>query len=404
MGAVTPIGNSVDEYWRNLTAGVSGIGPITQFDPGGLGSRIAAEVKGFDPLQYMDTRTSKRTARFTQFAIACARQALDDSGLQIDDANRESIAVVMNTGGGGILDTAEGERVLLEKGSDRVSPFLVPILAANMASCQVAMENGIGGPAITSAAACASGVYSFVEAKQLLDLGVADVVIAGGTEANLHPLAFAAFDNMRALSRRNDEPEKACRPFDLERDGFVFGEGAGVMILETLEHAQARGANIYGELCGGAMTSDAYHITAPEPTGSAAARAMRQALKIAGVEPEGLDLIAAHGTGTQLNDAAETNAIKTALGEAAYRVAVTSPKSMVGHLLGGAGLASGIAAVLAIRDGVIPPTINLETPDPECDLDYVPLKARSAEVNVAMINGFGFGGQNASVVFKRFRP
>jgi len=228
--------------------------------------------------------------------------------------------------------------------------------------------------------------------------------IAGGTDANLHPLAFAAFDNMRALSRRNEEPEKACRPFDLERDGFVFGEGAAGMILETLEHAQARGANIYAELCGGAMTSDAYHITAPEPTGAAAARAIRQALKIAGVEPESLDLVVAHGTGTQLNDAAETRAIKTALGEAAYRVAVTSPKSMVGHLLGGAGLVSGLAAVLAIRDGVIPPTINLETPDPECDLDYVPLKARRAEVNVAMINGFGFGGQNASVVFKRFQP
>ncbi|HXG36799.1 MAG TPA: beta-ketoacyl-ACP synthase II, partial [Dehalococcoidia bacterium] len=280
--------------------------------------------------------------------------------------------------------------------------FLVPILAANMASCQVAMMNGIRGPAITSAAACASGVYAFVEAKQLLDLRVVDVVIAGGTEANLHPLAFAAFDNMRALSRRNDEPEKACRPFDKDRDGFVFGEGAGAVIIESLEHAQARGAKIYAELCGGAMTSDAYHITAPEPSGAAAARAMKLALKVSGIQPEEVDYVVAHGTGTPLNDVAETLAIKSALGEHAYRTAISSPKSMIGHLLGGAGVASALAAILAIQDGIIPPTINLETPDPECDLDYVPNQARQAEVRVAMINGFGFGGQNASVVFHRF--
>ncbi len=402
LGAVTPIGNTVADYWGNLIKGVSGVGPITQFDPAGLNCRIAAEVKGFDPAQYMEARTAKRMARFSQFAVATARQAVEDAGLTIDDGNRQSVAVVMNTGGGGIYDTAEGERVLLEKGPDRVSPFLVPILAANMASCQVAMEHGIHGPAITSAAACASGVYSFIEAKQLLDLGVADAVITGGTEANLHPLAFAAFDNMRALSRRNDDPEKACRPFDLDRDGFVFGEGAGAMVIETLEHAQRRGARIYAELCGGSMTSDAYHITAPEPTGAAAARAMTLALKASGMDASEIDYVAAHGTGTSLNDAAETKAIKTALGAHAHKIAVSSPKSMVGHLLGGAGMASGIAAILAIRDGVIPPTANLETPDPECDLDYVPLQARKTEVRAAMINGFGFGGQNASVVFRRF--
>ncbi|MBI1886524.1 MAG: beta-ketoacyl-ACP synthase II [Chloroflexi bacterium] len=401
LGAITPIGSKVEEFWHNLVNGVSGVGPITLFDASDLGCRIAAEVKGFDPLDHMDLKTVKRCARFSHFAIAAAAQAVADADLRVDDANRESVGIVMNTGGGGVGDIADGEKVLLDKGPDRVSAFLVPMLAPNMPSCQVAMRHGVRGPVITSVAACAAGVYAFVEAKRLLDLGEADVVITGGTEAALHPLAFAAFNNMRALSRRNDEPEKACRPFDLHRDGFVFGEGAGAMIIERLEHAQARGARVYAELRGGAMTSDAYHITAPEPTGTAAALAMTRAMKAADIEVEEVDCVVAHGTGTPLNDAAETRAIKKALGEHAYRAAISSPKSMVGHLLGGAGAISALAAVLAIRDGVIPPTINRETPDPECDLDYVPLVSRRSKVRTALVNGFGFGGQNATVVFRQ---
>jgi len=402
LGAITPIGNSVEEFWRNLVAGVSGTGPITQFDAGHLGSRVAGEVKGFRPADYLDPKTVRRTARFSHFAVAAAIQAVQDAELDMAREDRDSMAVVMNTGAGGFAEGAEGERVYLEKGADRVSPFLVPILAANMASCQVAMHYRIRGPAITSAAACASGVYAFIEAKYLIDLAVADVVICGGTEANLHPMAFAAFDNMHALSRRNHEPEKACRPFDLERDGFVFGEGAGAMIIESLDHAERRGARIYAELAGGALTSDAFHITAPEPSGEAAALAITRALKVAGLSPGELDYVVAHGTGTPLNDVAETGAIKTALGKHAYQVAISSPKSMVGHLLGGAGAISALAGVLAMRDSVIPPTINLETPDPKCDLDYVPLVARKASVRTAIVNGFGFGGQNAVAVFRRY--
>jgi len=402
LGCVTPIGKDVGEFWQSLTSGRSGVRRITLFDPSGLDCQIAAEVKDWDPTRYMDAKVARRAARFSQFAIAAARQAVDDSGLRIDDRNRDDVAVVMNTGGGGVDVIADSQTIFIQKGPDRVGPMTVPAMAPNMASCQVAMTLGTRGPTITSVAACAAGIFAFVEAKRLIDLGEADVVVTGGAEANIIPVAVAAMSNMRALSTRNDEPEKACRPFDLDRDGFVYGEGAAAAVVESLEHAQRRGARVYAELAGGAVTSDAYHVTAPEPSGYSAAMAITRALKRAGVEPDAVDLVVAHGTGTPLNDASETAAIKKALGEHAYRVAVTGPKSMVGHQLGAAGAVSALTAVLALHEGVVPPTINLETPDPQCDLDYVPLTARQMPVGVALANGFGFGGQNGVIVFRGF--
>jgi 3-oxoacyl-[acyl-carrier-protein] synthase II len=402
LGCITPIGQNVSDFWSALTAGRSGVRRITLFDPSDQECQIAAEVKDWDPGRYMDPKAARRAARFSQFAVAAAGQAVNDSGLPITDANRDDIAIVMNTGGGGVDVIAEGEKTYLEKGASRVGPFTVPAYAPNMASCQVAINLGVRGPTITSVAACAAGIFSFVEAKRMLDLGETEAVIAGGAEANIIPISVAAMANMRALSTRNDEPEKACRPFDADRDGFVYGEGAAAMVIETLEHAQRRGARIYGELAGGAVTSDAYHITAPDPSGEMAAAAITRALKRSGLRPDEVDLVVAHGTGTPLNDAAETVAIKRALGEHAYRVAVTGPKSMVGHQLGAAGAVSALAAVMAIHESTIPPTINLETPDPDCDLDYVPLVARQADSRVALVNGFGFGGQNGVAAFKRF--
>jgi len=402
MGAITPIGNDAETFWANLTAGVSGAGPITAYDPTGEEVRIAAEVKGFDPVTWMDFKQARRMARFSQLAVAAAAQAIAQSGLQITDANRDDIAVVLNTGGGGIGDVALGERVFLEHGGKRVSPFMVPMLSPSMAACQISIQNGLRGPVITSVAACASGVQAFVEAQRLIEHGDADVVITGGTESAILPVAFAALANMGALSKRNDDPTHASRPFDANRDGFVFGEGAAVMVVEAAEHAERRGAAILAEVAGGALTSDAFHISAPDPTGSGAMRAMQRGLKDAGVEPEAVDYVVAHGTGTPLNDATETLAIRSAFGAHADRLAVSSNKSMIGHTLGAAGAMSALAAVCSIRDGVVPPTINYETPDPACDLDYVPNVAGKRQVDVAIINGFGFGGQNAVAVFRRY--
>ena len=402
LGCVTPIGENVADFWQNLIAGRSGIRRISLFDPSDLDCQIAAEVKEWDPTRHMDAKAARRAARFSQFAIAAARQAVDDSGLRIDDDNQDDIAIVMNTGGGGVDVIADGQTVFLQKGPNRVGPMLVPAMAPNMASCQVAIHLGTRGPTITSVAACAAGIFAFVEAKRLIDLGEADVVVTGGAEANIIPVAVAAMANMRALSTRNDEPEKACRPFDLHRDGFVYGEGAAATVVESLDHARRRGARVYAELAGGAVTGDAYHVTAPEPSGHGAALAISRALQRSGVQREDIDLIVAHGTGTPLNDAAETAAIKKALGEHAYKVAITAPKSMVGHQLGAAGALSALTAVLAICEGLAPPTINLETPDPECDLDYVPLTARQMLVRTALANGFGFGGQNGVIVFRSF--
>ncbi|HLY35288.1 MAG TPA: beta-ketoacyl-ACP synthase II [Candidatus Limnocylindria bacterium] len=403
MGAITPIGNDAETFWRNLTAGVSGVARITGYDPSAEEVQIAAEVKGFDPATWIDFKQARRMSRFSQLAVASAAQAIADSGLEITDANRDEIAVVVNTGGGGIGDVALGERVFLEQGGKRVSPFMVPMLSPSMAACQISIQNKLRGPVITSVAACASGVQAFVEAQRLIEHGDVEVAIAGGTESAILPVAFAALANMGALSKRNDKPQQASRPFDANRDGFVFGEGAAVLVIEAAEHAERRGARVLAEVAGGALTGDAYHISAPDPSGYGATQAMVRALRDAGLAPEEVDYVVAHGTSTPLNDATETKAIRAAFGEHAERLAVSSNKSMVGHTLGAAGAISALAAVLAIRDGVIPPTINYETPDPECDLDYVPNESRRAQVRAAIVNGFGFGGQNAVAVFTRYR-
>lgn len=403
LGALTPIGNSVAEFWQNLINGVSGIDTVQQFDVSNLSVRIAGEIKNFVPKDYMDIKASRRMSRAAQFSIAASRQAIEDAKLTIDDENRDQIAVVINSGGAGLCETYWETLVIEKKGPERVSPFYVPMMAPNMASCQVSMTFGITGPAMTAMAACASGVTAVLDAVRLLRAGEAEVAITGGTESSLNPLSLASLANMQALSRNNDHPERASRPFDRYRDGFVFAEGAVVMVLETLEHAMARHANIIAEVLGGAQTADAFHITAPAPHGAGAAKALKKAMATTKVQPEEVDFIVAHGTGTPLNDAAETEAIKTAFGDRAYQIPISSPKSMVGHLLGAAGAISALAAVLAIRDGIIPPTINLDNAAPECDLDYVPNVARRQPVQTALINGFGFGGQNAVAAFRAFQ-
>ncbi|MEP7214905.1 MAG: beta-ketoacyl-ACP synthase II [Anaerolineaceae bacterium] len=404
LGTVTPIGLTVHDFWENLTSGVSGVTRITRFDSSELPVHIAAEVKGFDPSKYMDSKGARRMSRFAQLAVAAAQLAADDAQLVLTDNERSRAASAIATGSGGAIDTMEEMMVLKERGPNRVSPFYIPVMAPNMGACQVSIHLGLRGPALASVAACASGLYSFIEAKQLLDSGRADVVLAGGTEAALHPLPIAALANMKALSRNNDDPAGASRPFDLHRDGFVFGEGAVVLVIESESRAKARGARVYAELMGGGLSCDAYHITAPREDGTGAQEAMTEALAAAGLQPTDIDYIAAHGTGTPLNDAAETVAIKLAFGDHARKLAISSPKSMVGHLLGAAGAVGAAAAVLAIYNDLVPPTINLETPDPQCDLDYVPNKARKMTVRAAAANGFGFGGQNGSVVFRKYQP
>ena len=404
LGCVTPIGHGVAEFWTSLTSGVSGVRRITLFDASDQECQIAAEVKDWDAAKWMDPKAARRAARFSQFAVAAASQALEDSGLRIDDSNRDDMAIVMNTGGGGVDVIADGEKTYLEKGAARVGPFTVPAYAPNMASCQVAINLGVRGPTITSVAACAAGIFAFVEAKRIIDLGEADVVITGGAEANIIPISVAAMANMRALSTRNDAPEKACRPFDKDRDGFVYGEGAAAMVIESLEHAQRRGARVLAEIAGFAATADAYHMVAPCADGEGAARCIGFALHDAGVAPEEIDYINAHGTSTVLNDASETAAIKAALGEHAYQVPVSSTKSMIGHALAASGALEAVACMKTLETGVIHPTINYEHPDPACDLDYVPEGARRADVRVVLKNSFGFGGQNACLVFRRYEP
>jgi len=401
MGAVSPLGIGADALWDGLTAGRSGIRPIEGFDAGDLPVRIAGEVRGFEPKEFMDAKAARRMDRFAQFAVAATREALGQARFAIDDANRERVAVVVNTGGGGIPTIESEVLTMREKGPNRVSPFLIPMFAPNMASSQVSITFGVRGPTLTSVAACAAGVQAFVDAVHLLERGDAEVAIVGATEASLTPVAIASLSNMGALSRRNDEPAKASRPFDPERDGFVFSEGAGIMILETEEHAARRDAPVVCQASGGAYTADAFHITAPDPDGGGAALAMRRALKRADLAPSDVQYVAAHATATPLGDIAETKAIKCAYGDHAPRLAISATKSMVGHLLGAAGAVSALACVLAIRDGVVPPTINLDDDDPECDLDYVPNTARRLQVDAAAANGFGFGGQNACAVFRR---
>jgi 3-oxoacyl-[acyl-carrier-protein] synthase II len=406
IGAITPVGNDHPTTWRNLVAGVSGAAPIRSFDATGFDVRIAAEVKDFDPATVMDRKMARRMSRFVHFAVAAGKEAVADAGLDFSSyapEQRDRVAVAVNTGGGGIEQVVIGAETLDAKGPGQVSPFAFPALSCSMGACMLSMEYGLTGPVITQSAACATSVICFHDALRMIERGEVDVVLAGGTEAPLLPMGFAALANMGALSKRNEEPEKASRPFDRKRDGFVYGEGAGVMVIETAEHALARGARIHAEVLGSALTADAFHISAPEPTGRGATMAMTKAMADAGIAPSEIDYIAAHGTSTPLNDLTETRAIKAALGDHARKVAVSAPKSMVGHMIGAAGIVGAICAVGAIRDGVIPPTINYEEQDlPELDLDYVPNEARQARVDTAMINGFGFGGQNAVAIFRRF--
>jgi len=404
-GAITPIGNDAETYWSNLLAGVPGGGPITSFDTTGHDVKIAAEVKGFDPLLTMDRKMARRMSRFIHFGVAAATEAVERSGIDfasMSPEQRDRAAVVVNTGGGGMEQVIDGADTIREKGPGQVSPFAIPALSGSMAAAQVSMKYGLTGPVITQVAACASGVIAYQDALRLISSGECDVVLAGGAEAPLLAMAFAALANMTALSKRNHDPEGASRPFDRTRDGFVFGEGAGILVVESAEHAQARGATIAAEIVGAALTADAYHISAPEPTGRGASMAMTKALRQASLAPDEIDHIVAHGTSTPLNDVTETRAIKNAFGPQAYKIPVSAPKPMVGHTLGAAGALSAIAAVGTIRDGWIAPTINYHEADPECDLDYVPNVKRQSKVDTAMINGFGFGGQNAVAIFKRF--
>jgi 3-oxoacyl-[acyl-carrier-protein] synthase II len=405
MGAVTPIGNDADTFWANLLAGIPGGGPITTFDTTHHDVKIAAEVKGFDPLVAMDRKMARRMSRFIHFGVAAATEAVAKSGLDFEawsPEQRDRVAVAINTGGGGMEQVIDGADTIREKGPGQVSPFAIPALSGSMAAAQVSMKFGLTGPVITQVAACASGVIAYQDAFRLIASDECDVVLAGGSEAPLLAMAFAALANMTALSKRNDDPEGASRPFDRTRDGFVFAEGAGILVVESAAHAMARGATILAEIIGAALTADAYHISAPEPTGRGASMAMTKAMRQAGVAPDEVDHIVAHGTSTPLNDVTETKAIKRAFGDHAHRVAVSAPKSMVGHMLGAAGAIAAMAAVGSIRDGWIAPTINYHEPDPECDLDYVPNVKRQARVDTAMINGFGFGGQNAVAIFRRF--
>ncbi len=405
LGAVMPIGNDFETYWANLRKAVTGTRRIRSFDATGFEVQIAAEVIDFDPTTVMDAKMARRMSRFIHLAMGAGKEAVTSSGIDFAAMTPEQldrVGVVVNTGGGGIEEIIDGTHVQDAKGPRFVSPFAIPALSGSMAGCLLSMEYGITGPVMTQVAACATSVIAFHDALRLIATGECDVVLTGGSEAPVWSMGVAALANMGALSKRNDSPETASRPFDATRDGFVLGEGAGVVIVESLEHALARGATPIAEILGGALTADAFHISAPDPTGRGQARAMTSALRNSGVAPDEIDWIVAHGTSTSLNDSTETRAIKTAYGSAAATRAVSSPKSMIGHLVGAAGIASALAALGGIRDQVISPTANLHTPDPDCDLDYVPLVARPAKIDTVAVNGFGFGGQNAVTIFRRF--
>ena len=403
-GAVTPIGNTAEEFWAALLQGTSGIGPITRFDPTGFPTRIAGEVKGFEPLKYLDKKDDRKLDPYLKYAIACSAMAVEDAGLDVERVDGTRFGVLVGSGIGGISTLLDSHDVLNAKGPDRVSPFFIPMLIINMASGLISMRFGAKGPNSAVVTACATGNHAIGDAMKIIQRGDADLMIAGGAEAIIIPLTIAGFCQMKAMSTRNDEPTRASRPFDADRDGFVCGEGGGLIVLESLEHARGRDARIYAELIGYGMTGDAHHMTAPDPEGDGAARAMASALRDAGVSASSVDYINAHGTSTQYNDKFETVAIKRVFGDHARKLAVSSTKSMTGHLLGAAGGVEAIATVFAIHHGVLPPTINYETPDPDCDLDYVPNHARKQDVQVALSNAFGFGGTNATLVFQKYRP
>ena len=402
VGLVSPTGIGVETAWKNVCAGKSGIGPLTRFNSDGFETKIAGEVKGFNPELFIEKKELKKMDLFIQFSLIAAREALEDSQLRITPENDDRIGVIVGTGLGGLPSIEKYHQILMEKGPSRISPFFIPMLIANLASGQIAIHFGAKGPNTCVVTACATGGHCIGEAFRAIVYGDAEAIIAGGAEANITPLTIGGFNAMKALSTRNDEPEKASRPFEKNRDGFVVGEGAGIVILEELEFALKRSAPIYGELVGFGYTGDAYHITAPSPGGDGAIRCMRMAMNDAGLKPEEIDYINAHGTSTPLNDLTETLAIKKTFGDHAKKIPISATKSMTGHLLGAAGSTEAIFTLLSIRDGILPPTINYDEPDPECDLDYVPNVARRQPVNVAMSNAFGFGGTNATLVFRKF--
>ncbi len=402
MGLVIPIGIGVETAWKNACEGKSGIGRLTRFDPEGFDTRIAAEVKGFNPELYIEKKEVKKMDLFIQYALAATKEAVEDSKLSITPENGDRIGVIVGTGLGGLPTIEKYHQILMERGPGRISPFFIPMLIANLAAGQIAIQFGAKGPNTCIVTACATGGHCIGDAFRTIVYGDADAIIAGGTESNITPLTIGGFNAMKAISTRNDEPEKASRPFEKNRNGFVIAEGAGIVILEELEFAQKRNAKIYAELIGYGYTGDAYHITAPSPDGDGAIRCMRMAIKDAGLKPEDIDYINAHGTSTQLNDLTETIAIKKVFGDHAKRIPISATKSMTGHLLGAAGSTEAIFTILALRDGILPPTINYEEPDPECDLDYVPNVARRQHLNTGMSNAFGFGGTNATLIFKKF--
>jgi 3-oxoacyl-[acyl-carrier-protein] synthase II len=405
LGVVTPVGNDLETFWASLKEGKSGIGKIGAFDIANYDCQIAGEVRDFDPKPFFkNPKDVRRTDRFVQVAMAAAKMAVEDSGLDLSKVNHDRFGAIISSGIGGLKTLEEQFSILMNKGPQRVSPFTIPMLISNMASGIVSMEFGLRGPNLCIVTACATSNNSIGESWRIIKFGDADLFLAGGSEASIVELGLAGFSSMRALSRRNDEPERASRPFDRDRDGFVMSEGAGIAVVEELEHARKRGAKIYCEIAGYGVSADAYHMTAPPEDGEGAARAMKLALDHAGCSPKDVDYINAHATSTGLGDIAETKAIKMVFGEEeARKVSISSTKSMTGHLLGGAGAVEMAACALAIRDGIIPPTINLENPDPQCDLDYTPGKAREKKIRVAMNNSFGFGGHNATLVATAFR-
>lgn len=402
LGAITPLGNTVTEYWQSLLQGRSGVSPITLFDASGHNCQIAAEVKGFDPTNYLERKEAKRMDRFAQFAVCASLQAIADARLEINDSNAARVGAIIGTGIGGLKVLEDQQEVYLTRGPDRVSPFLVPMMIGNMAAGLTAIHTGAKGPSSCTVTACAAGSNAVGEAFRLIRHGYAQAMICGGTEATITPLCVAGFAAARALSTRNHEPTRASRPFARDRDGFVMGEGAGILVLEELEHAQSRQAHIYAEIVGYGMTCDAYHITTPTPGGDGATRAIELALKDAGLFPNQVSYINAHGTSTLANDVTETLAIKQALGIHAHKVAISATKSMTGHLLGGSGGIEAVATAMTVATDQIPPTINLEDPDPACDLDYVPRSFRTQKVDVALSNSFGFGGHNVTLAFQKF--
>ena len=403
LGAVTPLGNSVPEYWRAVCDGRSGVGPITRFDPKRLDARIAAEVKGFDPLKVIEKKELKKLDLFIQYALVAGVEAIEDAKVDFSQVDPTRAGALVGSGIGGILSVLEWHKVLLEKGPGRISPFFIPSLIVNMASGQLSIRYKLKGPNSSVVTACATGNHAIGDAFRIIQRGDADLMVAGGSEAIIDELPLGGFAQMKALSTRNDDPARASRPFDADRDGFVAGEGAGIVVLESADHARRRGARVYAEIVGYGMTADAYHMTAPDPDGDGAVRAMTTALKDGGLRPEDVGYINAHGTSTPYNDKTETLAIKQVFGAHAGRLAVSSTKSMTGHLLGAAGGIEAVVTVLALHHGILPPTINYETPDPDCDLDYVPNAARKADVQTAISNGFGFGGTNATLAFRRWR-